>query len=1644
MSEDSEYGAGQITVLEGLQAVRKRPAMYIGSTDTRGLHHLVYEVVDNAIDEALAGHCEHIEVTIHDDNSVSVTDDGRGIPVDTNEEHDRPAVEVIMTVLHAGGKFDNKSYQVSGGLHGVGVSVVNALSRWLAVEVKRDGAVWSQRFDHGQPEDLERTRDLREDEETGTTIRFWPDDEIFETTDFVFSTLETRLRELAFLNSGVEITLEDQREDRTQQFRYEGGIKEFVEYLNETKTHLHEEVIYFEDSAPVQTDAGEGVVQVEVAMQATDELQGSLHAFANNINTREGGTHMTGFKTALTRIVNDYAADNGLLRDLDDTLTGEDIREGLTAVLSIKHPDPQFEGQTKTKLGNSEVRGIVESAVHEDLGTFFEENPDTAETIVSKAVEAAKARKAAQKAEELTRRKSALDSTALPGKLSDCQTRDPEEAELFVVEGDSAGGCFTGDTEVALASGRSITFEALLAESKQGKTHYCYTVHDDGQIGMEQIRNPRITREDAELVAVTLDNGETVECTPDHEFMLRDGTYCEARNLDTGQSLMPLYRKTSDTAEAGITIDGYEMVKQPIMNDFWEFTHLLADKHNRRNGVYSADDGEHKHHIDFDKRNNRPDNIERLPRDKHLALHREQAEQNLHDDDVQEALRELRQSDEFREMMSERMQEEETVEILRAQAKEQWEDDEYAAFMRKAWREYYENNPDYREEVRERLTREAREYWADEEHREEQSERVQEYYENNPEAIEKRREEANEQWDDEELREWRSKKTEDQWTDEFREQRMEAYNQTYYDHTIPFMSEVLAEDGSLENYKEKRQARAGANVLRKDTTIEKFFESEEELLATVRSHNHTVESVEHLDRTADVYDIEVPETHNFALESGVFVHNSAKQGRNPEFQAILPIRGKILNVEKHRLDRILENNEIRNLITALGTGIGDEFDIEELRYDSVFIMSVDGEEHTFVRDESGHTQFVKIGPFVDRVVEADGNGYENYEVLCFGRDDHETKFRQIDQVIRHEIDEPLYEVETVYGRNLKVTASHSVFVHRDGEVMLARGDEIEPGDRVVAPRSLPLAGDRDGTQIDLLAQLVECADEFDCEVYARGDGIEEMFRTTVREAYTDGGAADTVNRVEPRVEAPDSVRADLKERRLEASLTQQDVCTKIGIAQPITISQWERGESRPTVSNFRAYCDAVGAPADRILEQVTVADSLLDQRWNEQYTGAPANEVREYVRVSELDEDDLDLIPDSASVELTPEHYADHGINRYIDVDETLLELLGFWVADGSCSPRNGIRLAMGPNNQHLIDRYRVAFESVFGISGKHSQYENRVDEVKLVNRVAALVWQTVLGCDSTTAATKTVPDIVFNTSREGQRAFLRGYLLGDGTVNNGAVSWTTTSRDLASGVLYLLSAQGVVASHTVLSADSLPSDGIETVTDPHTVSVSAREDLDRLRDVWQPHPKADQLREKVETSDENRGAKQYESISDDLIALEVRRVEQVDPTGEYVYDFSVENDENFVAGVGGLCAHNTDADVDGAHIRTLLLTFLYRHMQPLLERGHVYATKPPLYRVRCRGETYDAMTEAERDRLIEEHCNGNASQTQRFKGLGEMNPEQLWETTMNPESRHLKQITVEDAAAADKMFSVLMGDAVEPRKEFIKEHAPEAEWVDI
>ncbi len=656
----SSYSAESIQVLGGVEAVRKRPAMYIGSTGISGLHHLVYEVVDNSVDEALAEYCTEIRIIINKDSSVTVTDNGRGIPVENHPKFSMPALQVVMTKLHAGGKFSRKTYKVAGGLHGVGVSVVNALSKKLVVEVKRDGCTYEQEYSRGKAVTSLQAGSSTTD--TGTEITFWPDTDIFETVEFHFDILSSRLRELAFLNKGLHITLKDERDGKEKKFHYEGGIKSFVEFMNKNKNPLHN-VIYF------QKEKDE--IMLEIAMAYNDGYQENVFSFANNINTREGGTHLAGFKTALTRCFNKYGEDKKLLQGIK--LSSDDVREGLSAVISVKIPEPQFEGQTKTKLGNSEVKGIVDSLVSSGLSTFLEENPVIARTVIDKSVTAAKAREAARKAKELTRRKSALEGSNLPGKLADCSSKDPSKSEIFIVEGDSAGGCFCGDTKVALADGRNLSFKELVNENKKGKKNYCYTIKKDGSIGISLIKYPRKTKESAEVIKIILDNDEEIICTPDHKFMLRNGSYEKAENLRDNMSIMPLNRKLSEIKDR-ITIGGYEM-----------------------------------------------------------------------------------------------------------------------------------------------------------------------------------------------------------------------------------------------------------------------------------NYNHKIKSMIKLKQKMDVYDLEVEGTHNFALASGVFVHNSAKQGRDREFQAILPLRGKILNVEKARLNRIFANNEIVAMITAIGTGIGEEFSIEKARYHRIIIMTdadVDGNHIT--------------------------------------------------------------------------------------------------------------------------------------------------------------------------------------------------------------------------------------------------------------------------------------------------------------------------------------------------------------------------------------------------------------------------------------------------------------------------------------------------------------------------------------------------------------------------------------------------------------------------------------------------------------------------------------------------------------------------
>ena len=644
------YKADSIKVLEGLEGVRLRPAMYIGSTSKEGLHHLVYEVLDNSVDEALAGHCDKIVVRINKDGSCTVEDNGRGIPVEKHSKFNMPAAQVALTKLHAGGKFDKSSYAISGGLHGVGVSCVNALSSKLLLKIKRGGKIHEQEYSRGKAKTKLKVVGKCNANETGTIITFWPDEEIFSVLDFDYKVLENRFREVAFLNAGLKIILEDEEKLQKQEFFASGGLIEFVKWVNKSKEALHKP-IYFQKEY-------KGVI-MEIAIQYNSSYQENIFGFVNTINTVEGGTHVSGLKTALTRVINDYGKKTNMLKN-GDTLTGDDTREGLTVILSLKIPNPQFEGQTKTKLGNSEIKGYVDSLVTSALSEYFEENPSIAKKIVSKGLDSAKARLAAKKAKDLVRRKSAFSIGGLPGKLADCSSKKTEESELYLVEGESAGGCFSGNTKVALLDGRNLSFKDLVEENKQGKLNFCYTIKENGSIGVEKIKSPRITKRNTKVIKIILDNDEEIICTPDHKFMLRDKSYKKAQDLEIKDSLMPLNRKLS---------------------------------------------------------------------------------------------------------------------------------------------------------------------------------------------------------------------------------------------------------------------KIGGRITK-------------------------IKRIEKINEKIDVYDIEVPHTHNFALASGVFVHNSAKMARNKEIQAILGLKGKILNVEKASPSKALSSEEIANMITAIGTGVGEQFNIEKLRYGKIIIMTdadVDGE-----------------------------------------------------------------------------------------------------------------------------------------------------------------------------------------------------------------------------------------------------------------------------------------------------------------------------------------------------------------------------------------------------------------------------------------------------------------------------------------------------------------------------------------------------------------------------------------------------------------------------------------------------------------------------------------------------------------------------
>ena len=1362
-----------VRALDPLEHVRLRPGMYVGGVDVQALHHLAYEVVDNAIDEALAGRCDHIMVTLHDENTVSVRDNGGGIPVGMNKDKNRPTLEVVMTVIGAGGKFGTGAYKVSGGLHGVGVSAVNALSERMKTTVYREGYVWEQEYVQGRPVyDMRQARPMEPDEPTGTVQTFKPDFTILDQNDFNFETMAHRFREMAFVTRRVTITLRDERVKPLPQevtFYFEGGLKSFVRYMNRHRTPLHE-AIGLEREMEVEGNGDTKKaysVGVEVALQYTDSSNVTEIAFANTIHTPDGGTHLTGLRSAITSVINRYARKISLLKEKDSNFSGTDVLEGMTAIVSVKHPNPSFESQTKVKLLNPDVQGLVSQAVTEALTEFLDLNPKEGRRIVEKCMTSMRAREAAKKARDLVRSgPSLLESSTLPGKLADC-SRHGANSEIYIVEGDSAGGCFAGDTLVALVDGRHISFAQLVEEQAAGQTHFGYTIRHDGTVGVERLIHARVTKHDAEVIRLTLDNGETLVCTPDHRFMLRDGSYKAAIDLTTDDALMPLFEPTAMQSIQTVTLGNREMVAEAV---------LTAD--------------------------------------------------------------------------------------------------------------------------------------------------------------------------------------------------------------MPFIA---------------------------------------------------VSQIERLQERIDVYDVEVSETHNFALASGVFVHNSAKQGRDRHFQAILPLRGKILNTERARLDKMLDNNEIKALISALGTGIHEDFTIEKIRYDRVIIMSVAGDEPTLVRNkQSAEVRFVKIGAFIDECL-AGIHRADDYEVMCFDINTHETHFSPLKAVIRHPHHEAMYKITTLYNRSVKVTSSHSVFVYEDGAVKLKKGNEVRVGDIIVAPRRIPRS-EAASAHVDLLTTFYN-ADLAD-SLYVQGAAVTRIAKARVLAKMSHPHLW-----AEPHVQLNlDSWRMLMRHREL-SDLSQKQVAHAIGVKQPITISQWERGIHRPVQSKFEAYLNTIGWEAP--LPIVLAPSRLDDLRQGQDNSGNVRwREISDYKPLVDFTADELTLL--DRDVQLVPQAHVEKAFDRYLPINHDLMWFLGWYVAEGTLSAHQ-VSLNIGAKDKRFIPQLSDAIQRLFNETPR-CYHDPDSDGIKLYfHSVMAARLLQAWGV-ARVAHEKILPEIVFSVSEDLQRTFLEGYFLGDGATSGQNVSFTTNSPLLKDGLLYLLGQLGLVATHTMFA----PGENalVQTRHPYYTITICGKEQLEVCHFLWQQHSNAAKVQAYIDKP--IRQKQNFISISDDLIGLEVLEAQEVDLVGDYVYDFSVEGDENFICGTGGLCAHNTDADTDGSHIRTLLLTFFYRHMQAIVTQGHLYIAQPPIYLLKQgKDQRYiyptAGMSESQLlEKALRDYKDPSKVGVQRYKGLGEMNPEQLWETTMNPEHRALLKVTVDDAAESDSLFDMLMGSSVPPRRRFIQTNAKLVKNLDI
>ncbi len=1235
------YTARHLTVLEGLDAVRKRPGMYVGSTDSRGLHHCLWEIFDNAVDEALGGYCSRIEVILHADGSAEVRDNGRGIPVDVERKTKLSGVELVMTRLHAGGKFGGGSYTASGGLHGVGASVVNALAARLDVEVDRDGHTWAASFRRGvtgefagagPDADFTKKAGLRQAgrvarKAQGTRIRFWPDRQVFlRDARFSFDVVTERARQTAYLVPGLTIVIREgttaildaETTERQAEFRFAGGISEFCAHLTSGDA-LTDGIRLtgsgnFTETIPVLDDRGhmtptevERELDVDVAVQWGTGYDTVVRSFVNVIATPHGGTHVTGFERALVRTLNEQLRAVRMLKNGND-VTKEDVLEGLVAVVSVRLPEPQFEGQTKEVLGTPAAQRIVGQVVSAQLKSYFESPPrgakQQARSVLEKVLAAAQARIAAREHRDNQRRKSALASSSLPAKLVDCRSAD-DRSELFIVEGDSALG-------------------------------------------------------------------------------------------------------------------------------------------------------------------------------------------------------------------------------------------------------------------------------------------------------------------------------------------------------------------------------------------------------------------------------------------------TAKLARNSEFQALLPIRGKILNVQKASLADMLKNAECAAIIQVIGAGSGSSFDLDSARYQRVVLMSVAPDEPILLTDRDGRFALRRIGVAIDEVINSGDPAWIG-ETVSVDLADRTTRISPLKQLIRHHHRGEMYRIKTAYGRSVTVTGGHSVFTYEYGELALKPASELRVGDLVVAPRRLPRPAPQH--EVDLAGLLHRTG--YDDAIRIEGEAVRRLLA-----AKTAARQPAHLRRDIPRIRLARSEWTRFAEMRKKQGITCADMAGKLGYRQACSISEFETCRSMPPEPVFRQYLAELRLPWPETAEVI----SSLVQQWsttdsrNERYRSAASA-----AWLGELSEEDLSWLAaqeDGRDVVIYARAHRSDAISRFLPVSEHLCYMLGWYLAEGSVSSRGArLNFSLGADDDRYIPTLAAAIETVTGrppvSASMRTDFPNSRHLYVHAPVFARMVKAMGMGGH---APRKQVPDLLLNCDEDKQLAFLEGYFLGDGSKDRSGAKLTfgTSSIDIANGLLYLMGQLGVLAGLSRQRGGRSTIRGREVKTRPgYIVNVTGKEALGRLRRLWRAAPCAGAYEAYIARAATRRGC---DPISQDLVALPIRAIRKLHYDGD-VYDLSVPEDENFISGTGGLLTHNSDADVDGAHIRTLLLTLFHRYLRPMLQAGRVFAAVPPLHRIelvnpRKGQEKYRyTYSDAELNRtLLELERRGQRwkEPVQRYKGLGEMDAAQLAETTMDPRHRTLRRIRIEDAAPAAEIFSLLMGTEVAPRRDFIVSGAAE------